>query len=92
MATFIHHRTPAGFSTTATPRSTARAVFSRSSARTADVDTSASADLDRSQEPSRAASVVPVLLAFGAMFALAVGAAYFGREAITFVGGLLGGV
>lgn len=41
-------------------------------------------------EPSKAASIVPVLLAFGALFAVAFGAAYFGRELIDVVGKLLG--
>lgn len=41
--------------------------------------------------PSPAASVVPVLLSFGGLLALAVGAAYTGRTIIEALSGLLTG-
>ncbi|MBI9113953.1 hypothetical protein [Sanguibacter suaedae] len=76
MATVIHHSTPVRLVGPATPRSvTSQQVTS----------------YDAQAEPSRAASVVPVLIAFGALVALALGAAVFGREVVELVGGLLAG-
>lgn len=40
---------------------------------------------------SRAASIVPVLLSLAGLFALAVGAAYTGREIVGLVAGLMSG-
>ena len=42
------------------------------------------------EQPSKASSVIPVLVAFGALFVLAFGAAYYGRDLIAVVGKLLG--
>ena len=41
-------------------------------------------------KPSKASSVFPVLAAFGALFAIAFGAAYYGRDLIAVIGTLLG--
>ena len=47
-------------------------------------------DVHHPDEPSKAASVVPVLLAFGALLVATFAAAYFGRAVIDVVGTLLG--
>ena len=41
-------------------------------------------------QPSKASSVFPVLVAFGALFVIAFGAAYYGRDLIAVIGKLLG--
>ena len=83
MATFTHPRLPirpvrAERAARVLPASARRSVTSR-----------AVTGYDSTDEPRRAASVVPVLLAFGALVLLSVAAAYFGREAISFVGSFL---
>lgn len=94
MATFVHHPGPAGISAPASPRGTARTTSpSSDSAKTASAKTVTSRKVsayDTAGEPSRAASIVPVLLAFGALFAVTFGAAYFGREVIDVLGKFLG--
>ena len=90
MATFTHptlpvRRTGSGRSA----RSTARTARTARTTRTPST-VSAEPGLQRqADEPRRAASVLPVLLAFGALVALSVGAAYFGREAITLLAAFL---
>ncbi|SDD72127.1 hypothetical protein SAMN05216410_0066 [Sanguibacter gelidistatuariae] len=94
MATFVHHPGPAGITAPASPRRTARTTSPTSgSATAASAKTVTSRKVNAhtaADEPSKAASIVPVLLAFGALFAVAFGAAYFGRELIDVVGKLLG--
>lgn len=76
MATFTHPRLPVR--TSRTVRTARKAVSSRPVTA-----------FDSTDEPRRAASVLPVLLAFGALVLLSVAAAYFGREAIALVGSFL---
>jgi len=81
MATFTHPRLPVR------PASTPRAA--RTARKT--VTSRAVTGYDSTGEPRRAASVLPVLVAFGALVALSVGAAYFGREALVLLGSFLQG-
>lgn len=86
MATFVHHPGPAGITAPASPRGTARTTSPTSKT----VTSRKVSAYDTADEPSKAASIVPVLLAFGALFAVAFGAAYFGREVIGVLGKFLG--
>ena len=97
MATFVPHSGPAGIRTPGsarTPRSTtahttsSRAVSSTSAGKT--VTSRKVSGYEPGDEPSKASSVFPVLVAFGALFAVAFAAAYFGRDLIAVVGKLLG--
>lgn len=76
MATFSHPRLPAR--SVRTVRTARKAVSSRPVTA-----------FDATDEPRRAASVVPVLLAFGVLVLLSVAAAYLGREVISLVGSFL---
>ena len=40
--------------------------------------------------PSKASSVIPVLVSFGALFTIAFGAAYYGRDLLAVIGKILG--
>lgn len=83
MATFTHPRLPVR------PARSPRSVRGTTSAAPRSVTSRAVTGYDSTDEPRRAASVLPVLLAFGALVLLSVAAAYFGREAISFVGSFL---
>jgi hypothetical protein len=63
-----------------TPQSTARAATPRKVT-----------PYQESAEPSWAASIIPVLVAFGSLTALIVGAAFFGGKLLAVFGSLLGG-
>lgn len=84
MATFTHPRLPVR------PSSVARTSRAARTARKT-VTSRAVTGYDSTGEPRRAASVLPVLVAFGALVALSVGAAYFGREALVLLGSFLQG-
>lgn len=96
MATFTHPRLPVR------PLRTDRVVrAARPSRRETDrtaapgdhrtVTSRAVTGYDSTSEPRRAASVLPVLVAFLALVALSVAAAYFGREALGLLGSFLQG-
>lgn len=84
MATSTHTRSPAR------PAPSPRARSSHAGADASRTVSSRPVDgYDTAQAPRRTASVLPVLLAFAGLAVLAVVAAYFGREAITFLGAFL---
>lgn len=83
MATFTQPRLPIRQARSARPARATTPSVRRS------VTSRAVTGYDSTDEPRRAASVVPVLLAFGALVLLSVAAAYFGREVISFVGSFL---
>ncbi|WP_066465975.1 hypothetical protein [Sanguibacter suarezii] len=97
MATYVPHSGPAGISTPGTPRS-ARSTAARTTPRAVapttipakTVTSRKVSGYEPGDEPSKASSVFPVLAAFGALFAVAFGAAYFGRDLIAVIGQLLG--
>lgn len=83
MATFTHPRLPIR------PARAARTARTTTGSARTSVTSRAVTGYDSTDEPRRAASVLPVLLAFGALVLLSVAAAYFGREAISVVGSFL---
>ena len=86
MATFVPHSGPAGISKPDTARSaTSPAVSSNKTVTSRKVSA-----YEPGEQPSKASSVIPVLVAFGALFVLTFGAAYYGRDLITVVSKLLG--
>lgn len=89
MATFTHPRLPTRTATAPRPPRTSRQVRRAEATGSRTVTSQPVTGYDSTHEPSRAASVLPVLLAFGGLLVLAVGAAYFGREAISLLGLLL---
>ena len=90
MATFTHPRLPVRTVGAArAARADRTATTDRPARRT--VTSRAVTGYDSTGEPRRAASVLPVLVAFGALVALSVGAAYFGREALVLLGSFLQG-
>ena len=95
MATFVHRSGPAGTSTPGTSR-TARPTAARTPRAVAPTATPAPTVTARAvradeagSKPSKASTVLPVLVSFGALFAIAFGAAYYGRDLIAVIGSLL---
>lgn len=90
MATYVPHSGPAGINTPGTARTTTARTTSPTSDSAKTVTSRKVSSYDAADEPSKASSVIPVLVAFGALFVIAFGAAYYGRDLIAVIGTFLG--